>query len=416
MTTRRPTVMIFLMADLGGKDGAAAWARHLLFQLRQIEGIRFVVVTSETSSRSRDHADAILEGAFEHVAIQWRENGAGTSGTERWVGVKRTIQRASDHIGEQLIRKQSHIDREFKAIVETVQPDLVMINDIWAAFHLPAVFDSNVRKCLILLNDEVSFHKQLLSYLGSDLTTYRWSRWIAQFRFRRKFERIVRRCQAIVVLTRNDIPKMRPANQLTAVLPPLLSEQSRGWEHTKSRRLLFVGHIRHFSNRYAIEWICTRLMPAMSELDDTVTMCIVGATDDCVPAHWRSSSVVFLGDAGREGIVRHLLSDDLFVAPISNPFGAKLKLAECAAYGMPFVATDAAMSGLPFLPNVPRIDLANPRAAALIIKQCIESGKTLRELSMYIEQETRKARCEQTQEWRVLVRRALECEVYARQS
>jgi hypothetical protein len=83
---------------------------------------------------------------------------------------------------------------------------------------------------------------------------------------------------------------------------------------------------------------------------------------------------------------------------------------------MPFVATEAAMSGLPFLSSIPRIDLDAPIAAALVVKHCIEHDEKLSELSAYIRRETRKARCEQSREWREFVWRALGGEVTARGS
>lgn len=395
------------MGDLRGKDGAAAWARNLLSQLRQIQGIRFVVVTSGASSICAGNERVALECKFEHVSIPLREDGSVSGSLAKLRDIRDAYGELCYHAWERVIQTRSYVEEEFKKIVESIRPDLVMINDIWAALHLPAMFDMQPRKCLILLNDEVALHKEWLSYLAPDLKLYGRIKWLAQYRFRKKVEGVIRKCHAIITLTRNDIPKVRPADQLAAVLPPLLSEPSKTWTYVKSRSLLFVGHIEHFSNRYAIEWICTKFMPAMYELDQDIKVSIVGAVWDRVPVRWRAPNVIFLGDVGRDGIISHLLTDDLFIAPISTPFGAKLKLAECAAFGMPFVATEAAMSGLPFLSRVPRIELEAPENAAVMVRQCIEQGERLTELSAYISRETRKAQHEQSSEWREFVWKAV---------
>lgn len=100
-----------------------------------------------------------------------------------------------------------------------------------------------------------------------------------------------------------------------------------------------------------------------------------------------------------------MTSTDLFLAPIANNDGAKMKLAECAAHGMPFLATEAAMSGLPFLPFVPRIDLHEPRAAARLIVDHINNPESLRKLSESILAHTQDAWFKQSIAWNSLLNR-----------
>lgn len=399
MTAEQPTVVVFLMTDLKGNDGAAAWARNLLSELRKITGIRFVVVMSAPPSVTTANEIIVKGESFDYFSIPWRDEVPPSDAGTMFCRIRSAIHQSCYHVGEKSIKMREYVDKELGVILESIRPDLLMINDIWSAFHLPSVFSVEQKKCLIMLNDEVAFHEELLSYLSPELGLYGSMKWIAHYRFRKKVEEIVRRCHATIVLASNDIPRTRPERQLTAILPPLLSERVESWTYSSNRSLLFVGHIGHFANRYAIEWICTKFMPAMRSQDSTIRMFIIGAADHSVPVHWQMENVEFLGDVGRDGIVQHLLNDDLFIAPIRNPYGAKLKVAECAAYGMPFVATEAAMSGLPFLERVPRVELEAPLTAAEIVKRCIDRGEMLMDLSAYIRVEMRRARWEQSRQW-----------------
>ena len=53
----------------------------------------------------------------------------------------------------------------------------------------------------------------------------------------------------------------------------------------------------------------------------------------------------------------------LFVAPIANSHGTKIKLLQCLSLGTPFLATNNALTGLCGL-EVPLIDLGDAPAAA----------------------------------------------------
>ena len=119
----------------------------------------------------------------------------------------------------------------------------------------------------------------------------------------------------------------------------------------------------------AVEWIATRFAPALATYDPNATIRIIGASADMVPADWRAENVVYLGLADQAAVEREFTSADLFLAPISNLFGAKIKLLDALAFAAPFIATDQAMTGLSFLLGVPRIDLNSPQQAPLLASE-----------------------------------------------
>jgi hypothetical protein len=109
--------------------------------------------------------------------------------------------------------------------------------------------------------------------------------------------------------------------------------------------------------------------------------------------------VSLMGYSTREEVVRQMISADLFIAPIANNFGAKLKLAECTSHGMPFMATPEAMSGLSFLRSMPEVDLEQPAAAARRVIELLDAPETLRQLSRSIAAQMEEARAVEADEW-----------------
>jgi glycosyltransferase involved in cell wall biosynthesis len=100
-----------------------------------------------------------------------------------------------------------------------------------------------------------------------------------------------------------------------------------------------------------------------------------------VPADWHAENVAYLGLADQAAVEREFISADLFLAPISNLFGAKIKLLDALAFATPFIATDQAMTGLSFLLGVPRIDLNSPQQAALLASDLIRDPDRLKAIS-----------------------------------
>jgi hypothetical protein len=192
-----------------------------------------------------------------------------------------------------------------------------------------------------------------------------------------------------------------------AVLPPILRERNQRWSYHGTKCALFLGNIAHFPNRLAIEWICNKLAPEMRRVDRHLAINIIGATAAQVPPEWRSSNINFLGTADSSEVVRQMTSTDLFIAPIANEYGAKMKLAECVAHGTPFVATRGAMSGLPFLDAIPRIALDEPSAAAHLIQELLRTPEALIKLSQSITLQAGQASEDQQAAWISILSRCL---------
>lgn len=419
---RKPKVIIFLLSNLSVMRGGVVWTRNLLENFAQIADMDFIVVSIGPSEVRAANEGFVKSVGFGHIFVPVRgviHYGRRTR-FERLATVARNLLNALRDkyyfLGEREARNQKPVDSEVMEIISEERPDLIIMNSIWSAVWVPSVLSCEITRCLITTDNDVVFHRAFRSQcgpLGKDkgLGLKRWvvrhGNWIANRRFRRYANFIYRQCNGIVALTRADLPSGLPSNIVQTILPPLLQESTLRWNYHASRCVFFVGNVTHFPNRLAVEWICSQLAPELYRIDDTVRINIIGATADQVRSEWRLLTINFLGEANKEEVIRHMTTDDLFIAPIANNFGAKLKLAECASYGMPFLATGSAMSGLPFLTFVPQFDLDKPGAAARLIVEYVNRPEALTNLSHSIAEQMRQARAEQFMAWSNFLKRLM---------
>ena len=97
-------------------------------------------------------------------------------------------------------------------------------------------------------------------------------------------------------------------------------------------------------NRQAIEWLCLKFAPEFAKHRGE-RIVIVGAGSDAFPSGV-PGNVDLLGPSTREAVEQLYQGCGLFVAPIANSHGSKIKLLRCLSFGTPFLATRNALSGL----------------------------------------------------------------------
>jgi hypothetical protein len=420
--TRRIRALIFLRMDLSEIHGTTIWARNFLQSIARVSNTDFVIVIC-AAAKAQTATQALLEGlGLELVYIPKLEP------SKRWNNrlshiLSKAVAGALDILlekyffwGEQECRKQTHVEPTLVHVVNQQAPDVILMGHIGAAVQAPAVFRTPIPCCLICLNNEIALYRELKSQGGLEsmgnfrLWIFRNFNWISNMRSRSFINEIYRRSSAIVALTQNDLPPDLPANIIRTVIPTVLDQSPYTWRYQATRFLLFVGNIfygnaRHFPNWQAIEWICTRLSPEIAQLDGSVKINVIGADAEQAPLDWHHPNVSFLGRSNTETLIHLLTSSDLFIAPIANSYGSKLKLAECVSHGTPFAATEGAMSGLSFLSTIPRIHLTQPRMAALTVLEYMNSPDKLRSLSNSVLAGARTARAEQDAAWSSILAR-----------
>lgn len=427
VVSRRPRVLIFIVTDFGRRDGPVLWAANLLECMARIPDMDFVVVTSGPENAAAAN-QAFIEGlGLEHFFVPFRqvlEPGSSTRFKRLAIAFDRLTTILSDKyyfLLERDARKQKHVDAAVMRIVTEKRPDLIVINSRNGALHAPSAFFSGTPCCFIALDNEIAYHRLYRSQVGPigektmhqlSRWVYRHGNWIANMRFRRYIKGVYKHCSGVVALTQNDLPPYLPDHVVTAEIPPILPKSDAQWSYRGTRHVLFVGNINvlklpHVANRLAIEWICSRLSPALLRIDPTIVVNIIGASTNEAPGTWKQANITFMGRSNKAELIRQMTTADLFIAPIANGQGAKLKLAECVSHGTPFLASQGAMSGLPFLKSIPRIDLEQPDAAARLVVEHLNSPEALIKLSQSIAEQTHRARAEQDLAWSTFLRSSL---------
>ncbi len=269
-------------------------------------------------------------------------------------------------------RQQSHLDQALKAHVIENAPDCVLIDYLPSAYFVPSLFSLEIPVVTITLNREADFYQDMIRH-GVPLYG-RPTNQIAGLRLRLAEVFVHWRSRAVVTIGKYD----KPPFGRTFWLSPFMDPKPDHWSYSGSRSLFFVGNQGHFPNRDAIEWLAMRFAP---ELDPSIRLKIVGAERADVPEAWRTHNIDYLG-AGDETILKGLFqSEAAIIAPISNNFGAKFKIVEAIAYGTPIFAPESAMSGVPFLPWLPRIHLDRPAEVAHAAMKLIDDAEAQQRLS-----------------------------------
>lgn len=293
---------------------------------------------------------------------------------------------------------QCHVDGELCNILDSEQPDILVVDYLYSAAFIPSAYRrNNLRRVTITLNQEIKFFRELRHQepLPPDTS----SSPIAELRLLLFEQSIYSRSHGIVALCPEDLPFPRPTMRRT-VIRPIFDPKPQRWAGENGRDIFFVGDIRHYPNKFAVEWIVDRLSPALESIASPATINIIGASSDQLNGHRLLSNVRLHGTTSNADVLERFTNCGLFVAPIANKFGSKIKLLDCLSMGTPFAATEGALSGLPFLNGIPKFDLADPLPAATLITGLLLDPARRRSISLNISDQVADQLLLQKDAWR----------------
>ncbi len=280
---------------------------------------------------------------------------------------------------EKMAFECGYVDVRFRTIFDHVRPDIIVLDYLYTALFIPSAFHCGVPLTMITLNREREFYHQQcelrrLPRDASDLPD-------AESRLERLENEVYGNVDSLVTLTPNDVPKDPAIAARTTVIEPVLEAYEHKWAWSGGRNLFFVGNLQHYPNFAAACWLCESLAPALEQADPRVRITIIGADVAEVPDPWRRPNVELLGRSTQEEVQRQFSNCGLFIAPIENSFGSKIKILECVAHATPLVATSEALTGLPSTDGIPQFSLADPHGAAGLVSRLLDSRRDLEELS-----------------------------------
>jgi glycosyltransferase involved in cell wall biosynthesis len=117
-------------------------------------------------------------------------------------------------------------------------------------------------------------------------------------------------------------------------------------DHTQNRsdRLIMTGTLGYLPNLDAATWFIDRILPLVRERRPSAKLVLVGASP---PASMTRRAAIDVEVVGRVPDVQpYLDGGDLFIAPLREGGGSRLKLLEAFAVGLPTVATTVASAGI----------------------------------------------------------------------
>jgi hypothetical protein len=285
--------------------------------------------------------------------------------------------------GEDMAIKNPDLARRIWEVLRKLQPDLLLVEYLPLLALLGGV-PKGLPTAVITINREAEFFRDL----HKANRQYGWRKAIAAWRMER-FEREVHRgAHKVITIGPPDIPDYIDP-QRAACITPNLDEADTPWHLSKSRSAFFVGDMRHYPNRRAIEFVATRLAPFLLRTDQTIKLKIVGASELDAPVTWRQANVLFLG-LGNSATTDALFRDeDLMLCPVDNTFGMKFKVAQAIATATPTLVSNETGLCIPHIPSIPRLPLDDPAAWAATISRLVNSPSALIEMHEAIKGQAR---------------------------
>ena len=304
------------------------------------------------------------------------------------------------------------IDRMFRELVESLKPDVIVLDYLYSALLVPFAYHAGVPVIMITLNRETEFFKdqRRLKQVPAGSVDSFWSEWRL-----RQFEReAIINSDAVVVLTESDKIAQAVPDKRIFVVEPSGEEHAERWSWAGAKTIFFVGNIAHYPNYAAAEWLCGDFAERLQSVDPEITINIIGAAAEDAPAEWVRPNVRLMGRSTKEEVLAQFCGCGLFIAPIANNFGSKIKVLECMSHGTPMVATSGALSGVKHRSSVPTISLDNPSGAADIAVRYLNSPDALRALSKEIAVSFAKGVEESGSAWPELIEKVIERGPFAR--
>ncbi len=294
------------------------------------------------------------------------------------------------------------IDFQFRELVCELSPDIIVVDYLFTVSVMPSSLFTAKPTVLISLNREAEFYGQMrkLGLLSADCSNTS----IAEYRLARFEREAFARATRVVVLTPNDLNAVPESPEKIWVIRPVLPLEAARWADHGEQTIFFVGTVVHYPNYEAIGWLAQQLSPLLEKAAPGLRIKIIGASEEQVPEDWRRSNIDFLGRSTRKEVRRNFLEAGLFIAPIRNDFGSKIKILEAISFLTPTIATREALSGVADTGPFELIELDRPEACASKIVALLQDTPRRLEMAGAMEHAHRRQLAETSRSWSELLR------------
>ncbi|STQ90424.1 glycosyltransferase family 4 protein [Iodobacter fluviatilis] len=239
----------------------------------------------------------------------------------------------------------SRLERVFAALLEGSW-DVIQIEHSYGL--QPFLRQLQVRKQPFLLTEH-----NVESSLGA--ATYQqmpaWMRPFIRFdqwRYRLWEKRVLSAACCVAAVTAEDAERLAKIGQraVDVVINGVdTAAFAHVWPNLNSQRILFIGNFEYPPNRDAVVWSLDEIMPEVWAAQPDARFVICGyAMPDAWRTRWPDSRIEWCGFV--PDLTLEQQKSALFLAPLREGGGSKLKVLEALAAGLPLVSTPQGVSGL----------------------------------------------------------------------
>ena len=398
--TGRPEPLVYITCvPLTGNSGGSIVCRQHVERLAAVQGQRLIVCTIGSVEDEAANKNLVAALGAEHRHITLIDG----------IGAPRSYQFRPSYRWHLLFERHafSHAftEERIARVVDEFQASMVAVDYLHTTFFAKFLFDRPLHRVIITLNPEARFFAEMRR-LGRVPAGGCSDSKIAERRLEHYEDWVYRNSSAVVALTAGDLPQTVPSSVERVVISPVLPESPTSWSGEGNKTVLFVGNWGHHPNYSAIQWLAEKFAPELLKKDPQARLKIVGAAAADVPAHWRVSNIDFLGTSTAEEVKRLFTTADLFIAPIENDYGSKIKVLECLSYGTPLVATPQALTGAAFAASaIPAFGLDEPERAAKLVAELLPDCERLKQLSSVLKACAKAQDISVGQTWQALIDR-----------
>jgi hypothetical protein len=367
-------------------NGASICCLNHVLRLSQDSNINLFVVATGPENQREATAVQLDKFGVKHYFVPLQE-----APWKSWTKLKKLLNFGIRFVFRYYIEwepfNQEHISKYIINLCKKNSIQVVVVDDMSSILFFKDFLKLKQKKVFIAFNrDSEMYLESLKLKRRKDIFKYWYifRDYVAYLRMR-KFERKVHKVvDKFIALGEADVPSYLVKEKKASVIIPYLDPKPVTWNYTESGKVFFVGSGFHFPNYLAVEWLLCELAPKLLKLNSNIKIVIAGTAPHQIPESWQIENAELLGFAPQERIEHLFQTADMFLCPIKNDHGVKIKSVECVSYGTPLYATAATLKGLPYLSDMPVLDLNNPDEAATYICETISKREILEQLSQKI--------------------------------
>ncbi|MBS9385702.1 MAG: glycosyltransferase family 4 protein [Dolichospermum sp. BR01] len=395
----KQNVLYFTSYPLDPDNGGGIAILNDIFQLSQIEDINlYVVVACKESSQIKTRIQ------LDNLKVKYYLTAQFNTSTKKENSLKRSVKtytykevvrilrscfslRTVMYLPFENYNQLEDVSKYLADLCNRHSIQVVIVEQLYSILWFKDFLNLKQRKIYLAFDREAEMIRTLVvNFARNEISNFsKFCIFIISLRVNIFEKQVCKLANKCIFLSAADVPNYLLANEKALVNSQVLPPKVIGWHYTNSMTVLFAGNINHYPNFLAVKWLICELSPRLLRLNNNIKIVITGTDFHNMPKDWTIESNVHIpGFIPKEQLEILFQTSDIFICPIDNDFGVKMKLVECVSYGMPFFATEPCLKALPYLSGLPILDMNSPDEAAAYLCETLSSKEVLEQLNYQI--------------------------------